>query len=66
MALRQYREKAGLTQQELADLCGISAGVVGHYERGLKTPRIQTAHTIIQALRSHKVKVTVNDLFPPA
>jgi putative transcriptional regulator len=65
MALREYREKAGLTQGELADLCGLSAGVISHYEKGLKEPRVKNVHKLIEALKSRKVKCTFVDLFPP-
>ena len=65
MRLEPYRTKAKLTQMQLAKELGVSQACIGHYETGNRTPGIKRIHKIIQALRSHKVKVTVNDLFPP-
>lgn len=39
--LKKAREKAGLTQQEVCDKCGISkVQVLSNYERGVNSPRI--------------------------
>ena len=37
-ALREYRLKKGLTQQELADKCGLDISYVGGIERGQRSP----------------------------
>lgn len=37
--LRKARESAGLDQAELADRIGVARTTVGHYERGLTTPK---------------------------
>ncbi len=41
LTLRKLREKAGLTQEELAARCGIHRTYVSQLERALKTPTIR-------------------------
>lgn len=36
MALKEARAEAGLSQSQLADLAGISIGMLRHYENGFK------------------------------
>jgi predicted ATPase/transcriptional regulator with XRE-family HTH domain len=49
--LRHHRRSAGLSQQELADRCGLSIDAIGMLERGLRTrPRIETVRWIAQGL----------------
>lgn len=54
MALYQkiayYREKAGLSQRELADRVGVSSGAIGQYETNRRTPRIETLRRLAEAL----------------
>lgn len=40
------REKKGLTQRELAKLCGVSAGAIGNYEAGLRRPKFETLEAL--------------------
>ena len=42
--LRQLRERRGLTQRALGELCGLSKNVITHYECGDFGP---TAHSLI-------------------
>ena len=56
--LRQLRERAGKTPEELADLAGIHPGVVRKLENGQsKFPRLDTAAKLATALG-----VTTNEL----
>ncbi len=41
--LKKLRERAGLTQAELAEAVGISQPTLAQYESGLKVPSIITA-----------------------
>ena len=54
MALHQkiayYREKAGMSQRELADRAGVSYGAIGQYETNRKTPRLETLRRLAEAL----------------
>jgi putative transcriptional regulator len=56
--LKQLRKKAGLTQTELAQAIGTSQGAVGHYETGIKAPKLGKLPAIVNALG-----VTVAELF---
>jgi transcriptional regulator with XRE-family HTH domain len=38
--LRKYRDEAGLTQEALANQCGLHATYISQLERGLKTPSL--------------------------
>lgn len=40
--LRQLREGKGVSRQVLAECCGLSKNIIGQYERGEKTPSIET------------------------
>jgi transcriptional regulator with XRE-family HTH domain len=48
--LRRVRLIQGLTQQELADLAGISVNTIQRLERGEHVPRLDTAHRIAKAV----------------
>ncbi|MER7701917.1 helix-turn-helix transcriptional regulator [Kitasatospora sp. NPDC097605] len=39
--MKMFRERAGLTQRELADIIGYSEDMLGAVERGKRTPRIE-------------------------
>ena len=40
------RKRVGLTQQEMAQACGVSAGTVSKWEKGIKDPTITQAKRI--------------------
>ncbi len=49
--LRRYRERAGLTQEALADQAGVTAKAISALERGeRRQPYPQTVHALAQAL----------------
>lgn len=39
-AIQDYREKSGMTQQELADVLGVTQGAVANWESGVRKPDI--------------------------
>ena len=45
-----YRKHAGLTQEQLAELIGKSAGYIGQLERGLSMASIPTLKRLVNAL----------------
>ena len=55
--IRKLRKEKGLTQQELADKCGLSKNGLWNYENENREPTIKTLENISKALN-----VTVNDL----
>ncbi len=48
--LRKEREEKELTQQELADKCGVIRQTISNIECGLAKPSIPTAQKIAEAL----------------
>ena len=49
--IRFYRQQAGLTQKELADLCEISESAIRNYELGNRVPDFLTLKNITEQLR---------------
>ena len=49
-SIQEARKKAKLTQKELAEKVGIATITVQQYERGVRTPKIETLQNIAQAL----------------
>jgi transcriptional regulator with XRE-family HTH domain len=47
--VRRLRRTAGLSQEGLADRCGLHRTYIGSIERGEKTVTIATAHKLAQA-----------------
>ncbi len=48
--LRQARERAGLTQEELSFRAGLSRPYISQLERNLKSPTVETLFLICEAL----------------
>ena len=48
--IREYREKANLTQEKLAELCSLSAAHIGHIERGTRIPSMDAMFKIAVTL----------------
>jgi len=49
-ALREYRLRKGLTQQEVADKCGLDISYVGGIERGQRNPTLGVIHGLASVL----------------
>ncbi len=49
--LRRAREKAGLTQEELADAAGLHRTAISFLERAAREPRMWTLVALSRALR---------------
>lgn len=49
-AIQDYREKSGMTQQELADVLGVTQGAVANWENGIRKPDIFMLKRIADAL----------------
>jgi len=48
--LAHYREKNGITQEQLAEDVGISRTMIAHYEKGIKVPNVITGVMIAKRL----------------
>lgn len=63
--IRVHREKAGVTQKQFAETAGFeNLSRFSHYERGLRSPDITTAHTIVRTFNKLGIKVSFTDVFP--
>jgi len=49
-AVRELRLKKGITQQEVADKCGLDLSYVGGIERGSRNPTLGVIHALAQVL----------------
>lgn len=50
MKLKELRKEKGFTQKELGEIIGISEVMIGQYERGVRTPKIEMREKIANAL----------------
>jgi transcriptional regulator with XRE-family HTH domain len=57
--IKELRNNANLTQEQLADKCGFSKNAIWNYENDKRSPDIKVLIKIAEALG-----VTINDLFP--
>jgi transcriptional regulator with XRE-family HTH domain len=51
LAVKQSRMKRELTQQALADACGLDIGYIGGIERGQRNPTLGVIQSISSVLR---------------
>ena len=49
-AVRELRLQRGITQQELADKCGLDLSYVGGIERGQRNPTLGVIHALAKVL----------------
>src|SRR5438046_9913672 len=50
-AVKNMRLKQKMTQQELADACGLDIGYIGQIERAQRNPTLGAMHSIASVLR---------------
>lgn len=48
--IAERRKKAGITQEALAELCGVHVTYIGQLERGLKSPTVRVLRSIAASL----------------
>lgn len=48
--LRAERLRAGLSQRELAQLCGVAQGSLSAYEQGSRTPSLATVECVLAGM----------------
>ncbi len=51
LKIREFREKRGLNQDELAKILGVDHSAVTKWETGVNTPRLETVVEIAKTLR---------------
>ncbi len=52
LAVKELRLKRDLTQQQVADACGLDIGYVGGIERGQRNPTLGVIHSLASVLRA--------------
>lgn len=60
-SIRGARKVAKLTQDELADMVGLSKASISGYETGRKTPSVETVALIAEACQ-----ISISELIPKA
>lgn len=63
--IRNFRERFGLTQEDLAKVLGCTRGAVCHYETGRRGMDINLCRAFINAFKEYGYELTIDDLFPP-
>lgn len=53
--LRDHRERAGLSQEELAEICDLDRTEISLLERGLRFPRLDTLVRLSRGLKLDSV-----------
>lgn len=61
--IRALRKKRGLTQENLGELCGMTAGAISSYENGVTVPKRRVVERIARALNVPAGKIA--DSAPP-
>lgn len=62
--IKEFRNKANLTQQEFADKLSLTQSGLGHYESGRRKVSLAMARRIVRALNDYKIKCDLDDVFP--
>lgn len=63
-ALSTTRKIAGVTQQQLADMVGLTQAAIGHYEKLRRTPGLSECRRLVAALNELGVMCSLEDVFP--
>lgn len=50
-AIREIREKAGLTQEQLAEASGLHFTEISHLEAGRRNPKLETVKAVARGLK---------------
>lgn len=57
-SIKAARKKAGISQKELGAKLGVSGSMIGQYETGVRSPKIETLQAIADVLRIHVFELT--------
>jgi len=63
--LKVAREKAGISQKQLADKIGVAQGTVGNWEAGIREPSLEVINKLATILNVHAAELISDDLTPP-
>ncbi len=59
--IKKYRERLGITQEILAERCGLTPQFVAAIEVGIKTPSLESLDKIIPALQIRPYQLFLTD-----
>lgn len=59
--IKKYREKLGITQEILAERCGLTPQFIAAIEVGIKTPSLESLDKIIPALQIRPYQLFLTD-----
>lgn len=62
--LKDFRNRIGVTQKNVADLVGVRQGTIARYESGARDFNITMARKIVFALNIMGSNCTFDDVFP--
>lgn len=62
-AIKRVRDRLNLTQEQLADVLGVTQGSVSFYEKGVVPIPPKNARKLIEFARAHGKKLSFNDLY---
>lgn len=63
--IKEFRDKLGITQEELARAINTSQGAIAHYEIGRRNVDLKTCRNITQFFISLGLDISLDDVFPP-
>lgn len=63
--LSKVRKSLGLTQNQLALMCGWKQSRIANYEIGIRKPGLDECRTIIGVLNEKGAKCSLDTVFPP-
>lgn len=61
--IKSLRQRANLTQGELAALINSTQGAVSHYETGRRIPDMSVGKRIVSAFRTIGLQTTLDEVF---
>ncbi|MDN7825118.1 helix-turn-helix transcriptional regulator [Burkholderia cenocepacia] len=61
--LNAVRKRLGLSQKQLAAVCGVGQSAVSQYENGTCDPAIGVARKVIDYARENGVSVTLDEVY---
>lgn len=62
--IKELRERAGLTQEELAQRLGVTPSAVGNYEREVSHPKENVLYRLFEALSCEPNELFADSLTP--
>ena len=62
-AVKEIRDKLGLTQHELATMLEMSQGNVGHYEKGIQDVPVRIAKKLVSIAKAEGLNISLDDFY---